>query len=752
MRMLRKLSILLLFIVLSHVAVAQDAPLYSSETFSLYPRQIVEGKNHADIVADNALTSTLDHRKWIQQASTGRFPQFACDMTVSNTLYNLSLDELTTLWGKDGSLHASKLRDEVWTRDLGYGTFLSLAMIDPTAAQASLMARVWQGKILQDDGTGGAWPVSTDRAVWVLGAWEVYLVTGDRQWLKQCYEIVRHSLMQDENMIYDSQTGLVRGEMSVAGIRKEVYPLWMQPADISQSECLSTNALFFRAYEIAARMAKLCGDATSATQYQQRANRIKEAINARLWIESKGCYSQYLYGRTSLVASSRSDALGQALCIIFGIADPVRARRIVTTSYASPYGVPCFSPQIPNIYSYHNSAVWPYIQAYWLWAATVAGNPQAVTHSMASIYRPVALNASHTDLFSATDGEPIAAANSSSPLLSIAATLSIAQRTIAGIALEEDGIAFHPVIPRIWSGKNQVNNFRYRKAILDISVQGFGDQVRACYIDGKKQNKAFLPASLTGRHSVRLVMNGEFAYNDLSKPQPLTFSPETPGVWFDGANRIAWQQVHGSKEYKILRNGNTVAIQPEGFINGNHFDIPDEEGYADYQVVAVSEDGTESFASQPLAHYDLANMQQYDMTMTRFAPATSFAACKGFSGNGAVELTTSDNTRIDITLDIPTEGDYLIDFRYANGSGSPVRGDMCATRMLWHNNKCMGSIVFPQRGKDIWNDWGYSTPIRLHLEKGAQTIVLIYELANENMNAQGVNRAMLDHVRLIRLQ
>ena len=84
--MLRKLSILLLFIVLSHVAVAQDAPLYSSETFSLYPRQIVEGKNHADIVADNALTSTLDHRKWIQQASTGRFPQFACDMTVSNTL------------------------------------------------------------------------------------------------------------------------------------------------------------------------------------------------------------------------------------------------------------------------------------------------------------------------------------------------------------------------------------------------------------------------------------------------------------------------------------------------------------------------------------------------------------------------------------------------------------------------------------------------------------------------------------------
>ena len=748
--MFRKLPVILFFVMVFAGAMAQDAPLYESEVFTLYPRKVVEGKNHADIVADNALTSTIGQRKWLQRSPANNYPSLSSDMGVSTTIHNMAIEELSNIPGHDSTWCISTDKDGIGTRDIAYATTLSLASIDPATAQRSLMKRVRQGQIVQDAGTGGAWPVGTDRTVWVTAAWEVYLATGDRQWLKRCYEIVRHSLSQDEDMIFDPETGLVRGETSLADCRKEVYPYWMQPADISQSECLSTNALFFRAYEIAARMAKLCGDATSATQYQQHANRIKEAINARLWIESKGCYSQYLYGRTSLVASSRSDALGQALCIIFGIADPVRARRIVTTSYASPYGVPCFSPQIPNIYSYHNSAVWPYIQAYWLWAATVAGNPQAVTHSMASIYRPVALNASHTDLFSATDGEPIAAANSSSPLLSIAATLSIAQRTIAGIALEEDGIAFHPVIPRIWSGKNQVNNFRYRKAILDISVQGFGDQVRACYIDGKKQNKAFLPASLTGRHSVRLVMNGEFAYNDLSKPQPLTFSPETPRVWFDGANRIAWQQVHGSKEYKILRNGNTVAIQPEGFINGNHFDIPDEEGYADYQVVAVSEDGTESFASQPLAHYDLANMQQYDMT--RFAPATSFAACKGYSGNGAVEITTSDNTRIDITLDIPTEGDYLIDFRYANGSGSPVRGDMCATRMLWHNNKCMGSIVFPQRGKDIWNDWGYSTPIRLHLEKGVQTIVLIYELANENMNAQGVNRAMLDHVRLIRLQ
>ena len=740
----------MLFALICATAIAQDAPLFESDAFSLYPRKVVEGKNHADIVADNALTSTIGQRKWIQRVSPNNYPSLVSDIGVSTTIHNMAVEALSSMTGRDSIWYNDTDIEKLSTRDVAYATTLSLASIDPSTAQRSLMKRVRQGQIVQDAGTGGAWPVGTDRTVWVMAAWEVYLSTGDKQWLKRCYEIARHSLEQDADMIFDPETGLVRGEASYSDCRKEVYPRWMQPADISQSECLGTNALFFRAYEITAHMAKICGDATSATQFQHRANRIKDAINTHLWIESKGCYSQYLYGRTSLVASSRSDALGQSLCIIFGIADPVRARRIVTTSYASPYGITCFSPQIPNVYSYHNSAIWPYIQAYWLWAAVMAKNPQAVIHSIASIYRTTALNASHTAVFSAENGEPLTTSNTSNPLLSVAATLSIAQRALAGITLEEDGIAFRPVIPRGWSSKNQLNNFRYRKAILDISITGFGDQVRACYLDGKKQNKAFLPASLTGRHSVRLIMNGEIAYNDLSKPQPLSYSPETPQAYFDGASRIAWQQVHECKEYKILRNGSILSIQPEGFISGNYFDIPDEEGFAEYQVIAVSEDGTESFASEPLMHCNLSNQRQYDMTL--YAPATTHPACKGFSGNGAVEITTSTNTRLDINLDVPVEGDYLIDFRYANGSGSPVSGDKCATRMLWYNDKHIGCVIFPQRGKDIWNDWGYSTAVRMHLKKGAQTIVLIYELGNENLNSEGVNRAMLDYIRLTPLQ
>ena len=41
--------------------------------------------------------------------------------------------------------------------------------------------------------------------------------------------------------------------------------------------------------------------------------------------------------------------------------------------------------------------------------------------------------------------------------------------------------------------------------------------------------------------------------------------------------------------------------------------------------------------------------------------------------------------------------------------------------------------------------------IRAKLKKGSNKLILSYEPANENMNDKGVNRAMLDYVRLIKM-
>ena len=729
---------------------AQDAPLYSSELFSLYPRKVVDGKNHAEFVADNALTSTLDQRKWLQNVLTNNYPQFNCDIMGSNTLYNLSLEELTNLWNKDNYWQANANQPTAKTHNLGYSSLLSLALIDPQAAQNSLMKRVSQGRIIQDDGTGGSWPVTTDRAVWVLGAWEVYLATGDKDWLKQSYEVVRHSLSQDEAMIYDHTTGLVYGEASLPYCRKEVYPAWMQPADIAQSECLSNNALFFRANEIASRMAQLCGDGGVAAHFKQVADAIKEGINNYLWIESAGYYGQYLYGRVNKTVSTRSETLGEALCIIFGIADAQRAQRIVNSIPSSPYGMTCFNPQIPDIYTLHNNAIWPHTQAYWLWASALTRCPQAVTHGLASVYRTTALMATNMENTDATTGTCNTAYNSGSALLSVAANLSIPLRVFAGINMNEEGITLQPLVPKGWMSKKQLTNLKYRKAILDITIQGYGDRVSAFYIDGKKLKEPFVSSSMNGRHSVRIVMNDQFSRYDEHTVEPVNYSPHTPIAWLDGATRMSWQQVQGAKEYKILRNGSSIAIQPESNIEGNYYDIPDEEGFSEYQVVAVDSLGVESFASEPLVRFGISNVRHYDMTA--FAEPTTLKSCQGYSGNGAIEITSTSNTRIDLRINVPADGTYLIDFRYSNGTGSPTSGNSCASRMLWYNGRRVGNVVFPQRGKDLWSNWGYSTPVVLKLKQGEQSLVLIYELDNQNMSPDNVNRAILDHLRLIPLQ
>ena len=99
--------------------------------------------------------------------------------------------------------------------------------------------------------------------------------------------------------------------------------------------------------------------------YQKRADVLKQAINKQFWIEEKGYYGQYLYGRPNLTLSPRFEALGEALSVFFGVADHAKAASILSNSPVTGFGVTCIYPQIPGIPPYHNNAVWPFVQAYW---------------------------------------------------------------------------------------------------------------------------------------------------------------------------------------------------------------------------------------------------------------------------------------------------------------------------------------------------------------------------------------------------
>jgi hypothetical protein len=680
---------------------------------------------------------------WKLSKDISAFPQYKSDYPVADAIYNLSLEEMQKAIEPDSTFRTGREWAGVWTRDISYSIILSMAWLQPRVAKNSLLKKVnKKGRIIQDTGSGGAWPVSTDRMIWAVAAFELYKATGDQDWLKQAYQIIRNSAEDDLFNIYDKETGLVKGESSFLDWREQTYPKWMQPADIYNSENLGTNAVHYQANRVLAQMAKLLKDENSAIKYNRIADKIKKGINTCLWQAGKGYYGQYLYGRNYNLLSPRSEALGEALTVLFDIADSSRQKEIISQTPVTPFGISCIYPQIPGLPPYHNNAVWPFVQTYWLWAAVKAGNEKAVLESISAIYRPAALFLTNKENFVAENGDFSGTQiNSSNMLWSLSGNISIVHKVLFGIQFTADGLRFQPFVPKAWKGKRSLKNFTYRHAVLDLEMEGYGNRVRAFYLDGKITQKAFIPSALTGKHAIRiLLMDNQLPASRINEVKN-AFSPSTPTLTCS-SDQLNWQPIAGAHQYTIFKNGKSMGNTTE--TNA----LVKESGYGDYQVVAVDKNGLASFASEPCVFLGPGIEQVMEIE----GPAVkSDRGYKGYSGEGFVEISRDLNKELMIPVTVKETGIYAIDVRYSNGNGPVNTENKCAIRTLIVNGKMAGTLVMPQRGKEEWSNWGYSNAVKLQLVKGRNQVVIRFEDYNENMNG-AINQAMLDNMRVIRLK
>ena len=671
------------------------------------------------------------------------FPQYQSGYLISDAIYNMSVEEMIRAVEPDSTFRTGKEWAGVWTRDISYSIILSMAYLQPEVAKMSLLRKVNKKKrIIQDTGTGGAYPCSTDRMIWAVAAYEVYKATGDKDWLRQAFTIVKNSIDDDMLNAYDAATGLVRGESSFLDWREQTYPKWMQPADIYESENLGTNAVHYQANIVLSQMAAILKNQSAVTKYLANAGKIKAGINKYLWMADKGYYAQFYYGRNSKMISPKSEALGEALCVLFGIANEKQQQSIIAKTPVTDYGIPCIFPQIPGITPYHNNAVWPFVQSYWAMASAKTGNESSVMESLAAIWRPAALFLTNKENFVADNGDFAGTViNSSNMLWSLSGNLAMVHKVIFGIEFKADKLLFHPFVPQQLKGNRSLKNFKYRNTILNIEMEGFGNKIKSFLLDGKVVANAEISDKLTGTHSVKIILASDILpAAKINKVANYT-APATPLLSSDG-NTISWQKVDGAKSYKVLKNGKWLLSTPENALPVN------ENLYAAYQVIALDIYGVESFASEPLIVVDKKLIQKFEVEK---AIPKSNSTYKGFSGRGFVEINNIVNRFINIPVDIKVAGTYAIDFRYANGNGPINTKNMCAIRTLKLNNAFAGTIVLPQRGTDEWSNWGYSNAVQTPLKKGKQIITLSFESANENMN-EDINQAMLDLMRVIKIK
>ncbi len=681
-------------------------------------------------------TASIEN-KWMASLNTATRPYYESEQPLVDALFNMSLEEAMMNIESDSTLRTGAKWGGVWTRDVSYSTLLAFAFHEPEVASISLMKKVKRNRIIQDTGSGGAWPVSSDRTTWSLAAWEIYLVTGDEEWLQQSYEIIKNTL-EDDYKTLRSETGMYRGESSFLDWREQTYPKWMSNMDIHVSENLGTNAVHYRAHMILAEMAKLLDEPYDV--YLERAEEIKRGINEYLWMDSEGYYGQYLYGRSSLSLSPRFEALGEALAILFDVADEERTESIISQSPVTAYGTTCIYPQIPGIPPYHNNGIWPFVQSFWNLAAAKAGNETALLHGLASIYRPAGLFLTNYENFVAGNGDYVGTEiNSDRMLWSMAGNLAMVHRLFIGISFEVDGLRFNPVIPKAYGGTKTLKNFKYRDAILNITVKGYGNEIASIKADGVTMTDNILPATISGEHNIEIIMKNDRFNHTAMNLVPNRFSLPDPQVRREGSI-LTWEAVPGAISYEVYRDGGLIETTTE-----LTFDIVDPD-FGEFQLAAVDSLGRSSFLSEPIAVYPAGDeliIECEDHFSRSARPYTNY------SGSGFVEISRDVHRELLLPFELEEAGSYLLDIRYSNGTGPWNTDNNCAIRSISVNGSYEGVMVFPQRGSDEWSDWGYSNAIELELKQGLNELLISFDPWNINMDGE-INEAMLDHIRLIR--
>jgi hypothetical protein len=532
----------------------------------------------------------------------------------------------------------------VWTRDLSYSVDLALWRLDPVRARQSMRFKLsdvreppaTQGLyVMQDTGSGGSWPISTDRVVWFLGARHLL---DDKAFADDTWRALKDTLAQDRLYTFDGKLGLYRGETSFLDWREQTYPRWTEKdvGFIGESFALSTNVLHYQALRLAAQQAVQRHDAM-ASDYRAQADALRQAINARFWRDDRGMYMSYI-GPKSMPVDTY-DLLGLSLAIISGVADEARSRQSLSNYPAWPTGSPVIWPERADQPIYHNRAIWPFVSAYALRAARTVNDAPRIAQEMDSLVRGAALAASNMENYElvsqavhvdegALSGPVV---NSPRQLWSVAAYLDM---VIGGVfGLGDDG-RIDPKLPTAWLAPLFGDG---QRITLDLGSQRI-TLVRPANVDGDLLVAA--SQSRQGDETIVELKAMASGAKPLRTDAPL-YGPAMPDAPSVTATAKGWQIASQSKTV-LYMDGRRV-----GPVDGSLV-VPDNGSRQCFQLTQRGEGGIESLPSK--------------------------ATCVGnetrLAGQGPWEWRA------------PADGSYQVAFAYANDHGPINTGITAAVKLL----------------------------------------------------------------------
>jgi len=674
----------------------------------------------------------------------------------------------------------------VWTRDLAYAADLGLAVFDPQRVVNSLefklsgyrdgvsRANAVPGddsgyQIVQDTGTGGSWPISTDRMTWSFGAAKALqnLPSEDsKAFAQKAYRALTNTIEIDRAAAFDETDGLYLGEQSFLDWREQTYASWVVDdiASLGGSKSLSTNVGHYNALKLAAQLARSSGDSVNAVKYQAWSEALKKAINERLWLPDVGLYSSLTAPYFDDAPLYKFDWLGLSLAVISGVADGERAKLALQNYPHGPMGAPVIFPQQPDIPVYHNRAIWPFVTAYGLKAATVVGNSRVANAAYDTLIRGASLNLSNMENLEWLSGQPLLldednpqlsgpVINSKRQLWSVGGYLGMVVDSLFGVKTSMTGVRFEPFVTASiraeqFSKSQSINlhDLTLRGRNLDIEIllpelrasEGFYE-VKEVLLNGKAlEGEAAwdalqtdntvvvrLGAIVSDNHTLTAVTGNPYSTDD-----PAIFAPIEPRIvksaTANGKTQIsiAKHPMDGKVDYQLYRNGEAVGERAADVDLVDH----GNGGDACYSVEAVYKvSGTRSHHSAATC---LAEPVEINIGDDRLISNLLLDV----EGDGRTGEYLADwgaaNDRLELTrLDITSSGKYAIQMKYHNAYNQINLG--ITNGVKWvnvrdENNALVASGILQMPHAKVVNGqrpWVYSTPLMVNLPKGQYRLV-----------------------------
>ncbi|MBE6738256.1 MAG: starch-binding protein [Ruminococcaceae bacterium] len=622
----------------------------SVQDYTLFANGLTEDDSR--VVAntgDHILTSeTGSDREWNYNPEiVGEAPYFHAPNTpLAEAAYNLTMEEIFKSINYDETFgdvfYTGTNWHKVWTRDTAISMQYILSWMFPeistNCANAKVVGKDGNLTFEEDTGTGGSYPVSTDRIIMMLAVWETYLADGNLETLEYFYEVASNTIEQDYTVVYDKEAGLFRGETCGLDHRDKTYGDWTGEDDqngivnIAESKAASTNIIYCQAMKILAEAAEILDKEDEAVAWAELAADLEDAIAKRLWHDELGTYSSWEYPDwMGSPLAYKQDVLANGYAVWYNIGGQEKSDSIMENHTLVNFGANTVYPQKNAArwtdYKYHDSGVWPGWEALLMIGAVNNANENNLLAEEIwnSCIRGAVACLTNYEVIDYETGEGL---HSTQQLWSVAATMAGYYRVLFGMEYTTEGITFDPYVPEWMDGPFYAGNYKYRDAVLDLELIGRGDTVAEMYVNGEKvANDYVLPTNAKGEYSIKIVLSDSGAEDIINlKAENTAKAPNAPNRVTLSGGKLTWNAVNNCT-YKVWTGTEYVDVDTTSY-------TIDTTKYGVYSVVAV--DKTTGIWSE------LSAPKEYNPTGTKVTVNANNYYDKSPAVSGAVD---NENTK-----------------------------------------------------------------------------------------------------------